>query len=155
MARKTITVTLRPRLVSGSVIGKVVSKANSRRKTNWGGVIKSADALAFEKAVAQQIPHDLDAIDGDVAFIATIYYKDRRPDLDESLVLDCLQQHTDKQKRVWFNGVYVNDRQIKAKLILHELDKDNPRVEFTVVSLWLVQEKLQQLVAEIKGLELL
>lgn len=154
MARKTITVNLQPRLVSGSVVGKVVSKANSRRKTNWGGVIKSQDALNFEKAVAQQIPHDLEPITGDVAFIATIYYKDRRPDLDESLVLDCLQQHTDKQKRVWFNGVYVNDRQIKAKVILHRLDKENPRVEFTVVSLFAVEEMLTKLVTDIQMLEL-
>lgn len=130
-----------PKLISGSVNGKVVSKANSRRKTNWGGVIKSADALAFEAAVAQQIPHDLTPIDGDVLFIATIYYKDRRPDLDESLVLDTLQQHKDKAGRIWFNGVYVNDRQVKGKIILHALDKENPRVEFTVARL---DEKVRQ-----------
>lgn len=132
-----------PKLISGVIYGKVVSKANSRRKTRWGGVIKSQDALEFEAAAAEQIPHDLTPITGDVAFIATIYYANRRPDLDESLALDVLQQHKDKAGNVWFNGVYVNDRQIKAKIVLHEIDPANPRIEFTVVQLDLVLKNIK------------
>jgi Holliday junction resolvase RusA-like endonuclease len=52
---------------------------------------------------------------------AKIHYASRRPDLDESLLMDLLQ------------GVaYHNDRQIKAKVITWGLDKLNPRVEVSV-----------------------
>lgn len=139
-----------PRLISGTIYGKVVSKANSRRKTNWGGVIKSQDALAFESATYEQIPADLTPIEGDVCFIATVYYANRRPDLDESLVMDVLQQHKDKAGNVWFNGVYVNDRQIKAKIVLHEIDPDNPRVEFAVIWHDLVRKSIENYCKELK-----
>lgn len=139
------------KLVSGSIDGKLVSKANSRRITRSGLVIKSQDALNFEKLTAQQLPHDLNPLTGDVALLATIYYPSLRQDLDESLLMDVLQQHKDKAGRVWFNGVYVNDRQIKAKLILHELDRVNPRVEFTVVAHELVREKLEKLLTDVKS----
>jgi Holliday junction resolvase RusA-like endonuclease len=50
-----------------------------------------------------------------------IHYASRRPDLDESLILDLLQ------------GVaYVNDRQVKEKHIYWGLDKENPRAEIIV-----------------------
>ena len=51
----------------------------------------------------------------------TIYYASRRPDLDESLVLDLLQGVT-----------YLNDRQVKEKHIYWGLDKENPRCEISV-----------------------
>lgn len=114
----------------GVIVGKVVSKANSRRRTRSGLYIKSADGLAFERLALQQIPGNLQPITGDVLLLATIYYPSLRQDLDESLVMDVLQQRKDKAGRVYFNGVYVNDRQIKAKLILHAIDRENPRVEF-------------------------
>ena len=50
-----------------------------------------------------------------------IYYASYRPDLDESLIMDCLE------------GVaYKNDRQIKAKVILHGVDKSRPRIQVRV-----------------------
>lgn len=61
---------------------------------------------------------------GDVRLTATIYYATRRPDLDESLIMDLLE------------GVaYKNDRQIKEKHIYHGLDKENPRAEILVESI--------------------
>lgn len=54
-------------------------------------------------------------------FTATLYYASRRPDLDESLVMDCLQ-----------GVVYKNDRQIKVKHIYWGLDKANPRCEIII-----------------------
>ena len=45
-----------------------------------------------------------------------IYYASRRPDLDESPILDCMQDY-----------VYYNDRQVKEKHIYWGLDKENPR----------------------------
>jgi Holliday junction resolvase RusA-like endonuclease len=58
---------------------------------------------------------------GDVAVHITIYYASRRPDLDESLILDLLQ-----------DVAYENDRQVKEKHIYWGLDKENPRCEIKV-----------------------
>jgi hypothetical protein len=140
-----------PLMVKGRIEGKVVSKANSRRVTRSGLFIKSADALAFEQTAWQQIPHDLTPIEGDVLFMATVYYANYRPDLDESLVLDVLQQQKNKAGQVWFNGVYVNDRQVKTKIIRHAIDKENPRIEFTVMQLTdVLIKKLDILVNDVK-----
>ena len=124
-----------PSLVSGVIYGKVVSKANSRRATRSGLFIKSADALAFEQTAWAQIPGDLTPMIGDVLFIATVYYGSYRQDLDISLVLDVLQQRKNKAGNVFFNGVYLNDRQVKAQMIIHAIDRENPRIEFKVMHL--------------------
>lgn len=58
---------------------------------------------------------------GDVSVTITIYYASRRPDLDESVILDCMQ-----------GFIYENDRQVKEKHVYHRLDKVNPRAEITV-----------------------
>ncbi len=50
-----------------------------------------------------------------------IFYASRRPDLDESVILDALQQI-----------VYHNDRSIKEKHIYWGLDKVEPRCEITL-----------------------
>lgn len=143
MGQKALDLTNEPKLISGSIVGKVVSKANSRRATRSGLFIKSADGLAFERMALEQIPPDLNPFKGDVALFATIYYPSLRQDLDESLVMDVLQERRDRNKQVIFNGVYVNDRQIKAKIILHVLDRENPRVEFTVVQHNLVRKSIE------------
>ena len=57
-------------------------------------------------------------LEGDLKIDMTIYYATRRPDLDESVVLDAMQ-----------DLIYRNDRQIKEKHICWGLDRDNPRVE--------------------------
>ena len=60
-------------------------------------------------------------LDQDLAIAMKIYYRTRRPDLDESLILDLLQ-----------DKVYKNDRSIKMKYVLHGLDKENPRTVLVV-----------------------
>lgn len=135
MARKSKDEHSGPLMIKGRINGKVVSKANSRRVTRTGLFIKSADALAFEQTAWQQIPDDLTPIEGDVLFMATVYYGSYRQDLDISLVLDVLQQRKNKAGNVFFNGIYLNDRQVKAQLITHAIDRENPRIEFIVVQL--------------------
>jgi Holliday junction resolvase RusA-like endonuclease len=54
----------------------------------------------------------------------TIYYASRRPDLDESVILDCMEKY-----------IYSNDRQVKEKVIRHGLDKENPHTDIRVYSL--------------------
>lgn len=50
-----------------------------------------------------------------------IYYASRRPDLDESLILDLMQDR-----------VYENDRQVKERHTYWRLDPENPRSEIIV-----------------------
>ena len=55
---------------------------------------------------------------------STIYYASRRPDLDESLIMDGLQKA----------GILKNDRQIKEKHIYNRIDKVRPRAEIEIHS---------------------
>lgn len=50
-----------------------------------------------------------------------IWYASRRPDLDETLILDLLQ-----------GCIYVNDRQVKERHCYWHLDKENPRAEILI-----------------------
>ena len=106
------------------IFGEACSKANSRRLVHIGGkprFIKSKKALLFEKAVAAQAPRLNELLEGDLEFRADIYYASRRPDLDESIVLDALQG-------IW----YAYDRAIKSKIVRKFLDKAEPRCEVWV-----------------------
>lgn len=110
------------------VKGNPQSKANSRRSVLFnkagGGkrvaFIKSDRALSYVKAFKSQCP-DLSKteeglITGPVMVTIDITYESNRSDLDESLILDCMQ-----------DLIYVNDRQVKKKLITHcGTDKKNP-----------------------------
>lgn len=104
--------------------GEAASKANSRRVVRMGGVsrlIKSQKALSYTEAFRAQAVPISPLMTGDVRVTMFMFYASRRPDLDESLVLDLLQ------------GVfYENDRQVKEKHIYWGLDKENPRVEVIV-----------------------
>ncbi len=84
-------------------------------------VIKSAKALAYVEAFKWQCPQLDPLLVGDLAVRIWIYYASRRPDLDESLILDCMQ-----------GFIYANDRQVKEKHIFWDLDKENPRAEILV-----------------------
>lgn len=103
--------------------GEPASKANSRRLVYTHGktmFIKSSKALAYAKSFKEQAGN-CTPVDGDVCVEIKIWYASRRPDLDESLILDLLQ------------GVaYLNDRQVKEKHIYWGLDKTNPRCEIRV-----------------------
>jgi hypothetical protein len=113
--------------------GQPHSKANSRRLVYFGkrpAFIKSPEARAYEKIFAAQCPQ-LDPIipynkkeKQDVAVRMTIFYASRRPDLDESLILDCMQ-----------GRIYENDRCVKEKHIFWGLDKEDPRAEIEVIKM--------------------
>jgi Holliday junction resolvase RusA-like endonuclease len=112
--------------INNLVPGEPASKANSRRLVARGGkpmFIKSEKALTYADSFKQQcLPTT--PFECDVCVEMTIYYASRRPDLDESLILDLLQ------------GVaYLNDRQVKRKVIDWGLDKENPRCLIRVTPL--------------------
>lgn len=110
--------------LSLNIFGEPASKANSRRLVKFGGIsrlIKSKKALSYSDMFKQQCKQLDVLLEGDLRININIYYASRRPDLDESLILDLLQGY-----------VYANDRQIKEKHIYWGLDKENPRSEITV-----------------------
>lgn len=104
--------------------GEPASKANSRKVVRIGGMsrlIKSQKALTYTEMFKAQARPFTPLITTDVRVTMFIFYASRRPDLDESLILDLMQ------------GVfYVNDRQVKEKHIFWGLDKANPRAEIIV-----------------------
>ena len=79
-------------------------------------------------------------IDGDICFKAHIFYASKRPDLDESVVMDVLQAKI-KNGNVIRRGVYVNDRQIKEKHVFWGLDRQNPRVEIEITLILNINHK--------------
>jgi len=104
-----------------TIYGEPASKANSRRLVSMGGrprFIKSKKALLYGRNFDKQCPVRKEPFGKkeDLAVAMKIFYKTRRPDLDESLILDLLQ-----------GRVYENDRSVKSKFIEHGLDKEHPR----------------------------
>jgi len=110
-----------------TIYGEPASKANSRKLVMFGkrpAFIKSDKARAYLKDFQSQVPQLDDLMEGDVKVTMTIYYKSRRPDLDESVILDAMEKF-----------IYKNDRQVKEKHIFWGLDVLNPRAEIQVEEL--------------------
>ena len=106
------------------VYGEPASKANSRKIVRFGkrmAIIKSQKARDYEKKFAEQCPKLENLIETNVKVELIIYYASRRPDLDESVVLDCMQ-----------GKIYVNDRQVKQKVVYWGLDRERPRTHVRV-----------------------
>jgi len=110
--------------ISLIIYGEPASKSNSRRMVRFGGMsrlIKSEKALSYSDAFKHQIQTLDQLLEGDLCITLHIYYASRRPDLDETLILDLLQGH-----------IYANDRQVKERHCYWHLDPDNPRAEINV-----------------------
>ena len=108
-----------------TIYGEPASKSNSRKLVTIRGrpaFIKSKKARAYVKEFDAQCPVADEILECDVEARIKIYYASRRPDLDESVILDCLQ-----------GKLYKNDRQVKAKHIYWGLDRENPRAEIEIV----------------------
>ena len=106
------------------ILGEPASKANSRRMVRFGNMsrlIKSQKALDYSEMFKQQCRPLATLMTGDLRVIMKIYYASRRPDLDESLILDLMQ-----------GLIYENDRQVKEKHLYWGLDPENPRAEIIV-----------------------
>lgn len=130
-----------------TILGEAASKANQRRLVSLGGkprLIKSAKAIKFMDDARRQVPPRARLrLQGPVAVRLHVFYESERPDLDESVILDCLQDYW--QRTVLSNGavrrelvqagVYCNDRQVRWKLVVHHIDRKNPRCEVEVVSI--------------------
>jgi hypothetical protein len=136
-----------------TIYGQPASKANSReivprkiRSKRTGEMItrpmsiKSDEARAFETAMLKQIPPMArQRLEGPVRVCIRIWYASERSDLDESVILDCMQDRyvTRKSKQgdvreLAHRGVYRNDRQVRLKVIVHAIDRVNPRAHIIV-----------------------
>jgi hypothetical protein len=114
-----------------TILGQPRSKANTRRqlKNPRSGKMFSAkneDCLVYAESVKAQAlacrPPRL--LEGPLSFRGTLYYPDKRSDLDPSLLADALQ-----------GVVFKNDRQIKHWDIWHGIDPDNPRAEIVIAEI--------------------
>jgi hypothetical protein len=102
-----------------TIDGEPASKANSRQLVTIRGrpaFIKSKKARDYVKTFQDQCPCLEQKLEGDLWVDIKIFYASRRPDLDESVILDCMQDY-----------IYENDRQVKQKFVHWGLDKENPK----------------------------
>ena len=112
--------------ITFTALGEPASKANSRKMVTIRGrpaLIKSQKARDYVKQFELQCPQLEVPTTEDVQVEMMIYYASRRPDIDESLILDCMQCR-----------IYKNDRQVKQKFIYWGLDRENPRTIIRVRS---------------------
>ncbi|MBC8729416.1 RusA family crossover junction endodeoxyribonuclease [Paraburkholderia sp. UCT2] len=138
--------------IAFTILGEPAGKANSReivsrryrddanRIRSRPMSIKSDKARAYERYALRQIPPLCRVqLTGPVRVTLRIFYASERPDLDESVILDVLQN---RYARVKANGasvrelvqagVYRNDRQVREKHVYHGIDRTNPRTEVVV-----------------------
>jgi len=123
-ADNDIDVTTKKQVISIVIHGEPASKANSRKVVTFGTLprlIKSQKALDYSAYFREQCPKLPTLLEGDLRVTLHIYYASRRPDLDESLILDLMQ-----------GFIYANDRQVKERHAYWNLDPDNPRSHITV-----------------------
>lgn len=132
-----------------TILGEPASKANSRklvsmnrlstktgRMVKMPAIIKSEKARDYERDALLQIPPPARCrLEGPVRVTLRIFYATERPDLDESVVLDVMQDryHGSGEQRVLVQrGVFRNDRQVREKHVFHGIDRANPRAEVIV-----------------------
>ncbi|ACC72563.1 hypothetical protein PPMP20_26635 [Paraburkholderia phymatum] len=124
------------------VARKVRSKTDGTLKTRPMS-IKSDKARNFERDALKQIPPSARVrMTGPVRVILKIFYATERPDLDESVILDVMQDRFRtvtvkgiERRELVYHGVYRNDRQVRQKFVFHGIDRVNPRAEVVIESL--------------------
>jgi Holliday junction resolvase RusA-like endonuclease len=116
-----------PTSVAFTIHGQPYSKANSRKLVTIGGkprFIKSSPARRYVTDFHAQCPKLVELLEGDLEVEVVIYYSSRKPDLDPSLIFDCMENH-----------IYKNDRQLKRQILYWGLDRANPRAEIKVTEI--------------------
>lgn len=98
--------------------------------------IKSKKARNYERDALKQIPPIARVrLQGPVKVTLRVFYASERPDLDESVILDVLQDRykgKGEERVLVQKGVYLNDRQVREKHVFHAIDRKNPRTEVEV-----------------------
>ena len=110
-----------------TIMGEPASKANQRRLVTIRGrpaFIKSKKALSYVQLFKMQCPKLRSPIEDDVAVWIRIHYASRRPDLDDSVILDAMQ-----------GLIYANDRQVRERHLYWSLDRLRPRTDIVVAKI--------------------
>lgn len=142
-----------------TILGEPASKANSRELVTINhrpAIIKSQKARSYVRSALLQIPVEYRRrLEGPVEIQLRIYYSSERPDLDESVVLDILQDQWTRmgngQRLLVQAGVYRNDRQVRRKVVEHGIDKRNPRVEVRIIPRQAQQVELVEVEVDMNG----
>lgn len=119
-----------------TIYGDVVSKSNQYRIINIGGhaSLKKSDAVkAFEERFYLQNPLRNANISGFFEIYLDAYFSSNRKDLDGAfkLILDTLQS----------SKTIKNDRNC-VKIVANKfIDKNKPRIEFTLVEVGGIEER--------------
>lgn len=117
-------------LCNFSVVGKQPVSFKNRQRIIRAGkfprIVKSKDALAFEKHFIENVPEELTtakfgALDDPLALYAMLYYANRRSDMHVEIIQDCLEK----------SGVIKNDRYLREAHVLAGLaqEGEEPRIE--------------------------
>jgi Holliday junction resolvase RusA-like endonuclease len=119
-----------------TIYGDVVSKSNQYRiiTINGHASLKKSDAVKeFEKKFYLQNPLRNANITGFFEIYLDAYFSSNRKDLDGAfkLVLDTLQS----------SGTIKNDRNCVKIVANKYIDKNNPRIEFTLIEVGGVEER--------------
>ena len=136
-----------------TIFGEPASSKNSRKQASVGKPgakrtiwIKSEKARDYEHDALRQIPPAARLqLQGPVRITLRIWYATERPDLDEALILDILQNRFKGKapaRQLIQNGVYCNDRQIKEKHVYWGKDPVAPRTEVVVEAMDVPQAEL-------------
>ena len=125
------------------ILGEPASKSNQRKLVTFGkgddarpALIKSKKALNYQRDALRQIPAwARQRLEGPVRVSIRVYYASERPDLDPSVILDCLQDRWKKvgdERMLIQAGVVRNDRQFREQHFYHAIDRVNPRAEIEI-----------------------
>ena len=115
-------------IATGTVLGQLPSLKNRRRlvrnrRTGQALIIKSAEAMSYEQTFINAIPEKYRVgYGGPVSVKVRVWYQSRRSDLSTELLFDLLAKA----------GIIANDRQIHHVESWKGLDRENPRVHFSV-----------------------
>ena len=121
------------------IYGSVPSKSNQYKiitLNGHGSLAKTSAMKDFEKKFYLQCGYRNRNIQGFFELYADVYFQSNQPDLDNSLkgLLDCLQSCK----------AIKNDRNC-VKIVANKfIDKQNPRIEFTLVEVNGVEERDSQ-----------
>lgn len=140
-------------MIRFTILGEPASKANQRKLVTFGrgedarpAIIKSKKARDYERDALRQIPPAArQRLEGPARISIRVFYASERPDLDPSVILDCLQDryHGKGDDRALVqHGVVRNDRQFREMHFFHHIDRANPRAEITVEPLQMQQPEL-------------
>jgi Holliday junction resolvase RusA-like endonuclease len=134
-----------------TILGEPYSKSNTSQVVMIGdrySIGKSKEAKAYIRMALPQIPPAARLrLEVPLRMTLRIYYANARRDLDESQILDLLQDQWKRDRhsseRVLVQaGVYRNDRQVVERHAYRLIDARNPRAEIEIEPLEAVQASL-------------